>query len=155
MRIFNQDKTLELTEYDESKGYLREDFLDAPQESIEECVERMRKEGRNVFFYSHFWAEESGGHIARIDFPATEKILVFVPYTEEELYERETADLRKKRETECFAVVNRVKLWYDALSIAQLSELEEWYHAWLNVTETRVIPEIPDWVNNKIITEVI
>ncbi len=155
MRVFNEDKTLELTEYDLSKGYLREDFLAVPQESIEERVEKMREEGRNVFFYSHFWVEKSGNEIAEIDFTAPEKILVYIPYTEEELYEKETQELREKRAEICFPVVNRGKLWYDALSIEKLSELEAWYHAWLNATETREIPETPLWVNNKIITEVI
>lgn len=56
--------------------------------------------------------------------------------------------LRNLREIECFSILdNRSKLWYDNLSEEQLSELKEWYKAWLNVTETKVIPEKPSWLN--------
>lgn len=70
----------------------------------------------------------------------------------------ELNELRKRREEECFAVVNRGKLWYNTLTIEQEYELQEWYFAWLNVTETKLIPERPAWVDgqtNEIITEVI
>jgi len=54
--------------------------------------------------------------------------------------------LRQQRETECFAVINRGQLWYEGISIAQLLELRSWYKAWLNVTETLVVPERPSWL---------
>lgn len=57
---------------------------------------------------------------------------------------------RKQRETECFPIVNRGKLWYDCLSFEQLAELRKWYEDWLNVTETLVIPIKPKWLKNKI-----
>lgn len=56
------------------------------------------------------------------------------------------ADLRSRRETECFSVINRGQLWYEGVSLTQLLELREWYKAWLNVTETRVVPERPTWL---------
>lgn len=61
--------------------------------------------------------------------------------------------LRKLRAKECFPVVNRGKLWYDCLSIEQLSELNDWYFAWLNVTETKVIPTKPEWLDKKLSRE--
>ena len=66
------------------------------------------------------------------------------------LFER---NLRKRRETECFPIVNRGKLWYNKLSIAQLAELNQWYNDWLNVTETLVVPTAPKWLNEKLIEE--
>lgn len=61
--------------------------------------------------------------------------------------------LRNLRAKECFTVVNRGKLWYDCLSMEQLSELNDWYFAWLDVTETKVIPAKPEWLNKKLIRE--
>lgn len=56
--------------------------------------------------------------------------------------------LRARREKECFPIINRGKLWYNCLSIEQLSELNDWYFKWLDVTKTKIIPTKPDWLNN-------
>lgn len=58
--------------------------------------------------------------------------------------------LRDLRKVECFPIINRGKLWYDCLTPAQLGELKSWYWAWLNVTETLVIPVKPAWLNEKL-----
>ncbi len=55
-------------------------------------------------------------------------------------------ELRQRREKECFSVINRGQAWYNSLSSEQSAELQEWYQAWLNVTETKEIPEKPDWI---------
>ena len=60
---------------------------------------------------------------------------------------RETENIRKRRETECFPVINRGQLWYDTLSTAQLAELKTWYQSWLDGTNTLAIPEKPAWLN--------
>ncbi len=54
--------------------------------------------------------------------------------------------LRQQREQECFSVINRGSLWYDTLTEEQKEELKIWYKAWLDVTETRVIPEKLEWI---------
>lgn len=54
--------------------------------------------------------------------------------------------LRWQRERECFPVINRGELWYSKLTEEQLEELSEWYNAWLEVTETRIIPKKPSWL---------
>ena len=59
-------------------------------------------------------------------------------------------ELRSRRAEECFSVVNRGKLWYNCLTNEQLTELNDWYFAWLNVTETKVIPTRPKWLDNKL-----
>lgn len=48
---------------------------------------------------------------------------------------------------ECFAIINRGELWYNRLSESQKQELDDWYQAWLDVTETKVIPKKPEWLN--------
>ena len=59
-------------------------------------------------------------------------------------------ELRRRREQECFRIINRGKLWYNCLTSEQLFELNEWYFAWLDVTETKSIPKAPEWLNNKL-----
>lgn len=62
--------------------------------------------------------------------------------------ERELVDLRSQREKACFPYVNRGEMWYSRLSAEQKEELGAWYQAWLDVTDTRVIPEMPEWLAN-------
>ena len=69
------------------------------------------------------------------------------PVKPQELIDQELIeDLRQQREEECFSIINRGKLWYDNLTEEQLVELNTWYNAWLNVTETKIIPEKPSWI---------
>ena len=82
-----------------------------------------------------------------------EKKLVYVEQTEEEKQQEKEfevkkllARLRVKRERECFSVVNRGNAWYQKLTAEQSLELNEWYEAWLAVTETLTIPEKPNWI---------
>lgn len=67
---------------------------------------------------------------------------------ESDRQDEERASLRLRREKECFSVVNRGWIWYSTLTLSQWRELRTWYLAWLNVTETGVIPERPEWVDN-------
>lgn len=55
-------------------------------------------------------------------------------------------DLRTRREKECFSFINRGQLWYGMLTVKQIAELTAWYKAWLKVTETKVVPEKPSWL---------
>ena len=60
--------------------------------------------------------------------------------------ERKLAELRHKREKQCFPYINRGQLWYSKLTDEQKSELDAWYQAWLNVTDTMVVPDMPAWL---------
>ena len=82
--------------------------------------------------------------------------LFLVEYTKTDEYKEKAAlflaaaeinALRQKREVECFSVINRGELWYERLTDEQRKELEEWYQAWLDVTETKTEPNRPDWLN--------
>ena len=70
-----------------------------------------------------------------------------------EAYERHVTEetkeeYRQRREKECFSVVNRGWIWYSSLTLSQWRELRSWYLAWLNVTDTKVIPERPAWLDS-------
>ena len=55
-------------------------------------------------------------------------------------------EIRRRREKECFPVINRGQMWYDHLTEKQRSELDAWYEAWLDATETGAIPDKPEWL---------
>lgn len=60
--------------------------------------------------------------------------------------EIELYNLRTLRQTQCFSIINRGAPWYNRLTAGQKAELDTWYQSWLDVTETKVIPEKPQWV---------
>ena len=59
---------------------------------------------------------------------------------------RQLISLRAQREKICFPYINRGELWYSKLSTEHKDELSTWYQAWLDVTDTKVIPELPMWL---------
>lgn len=79
------------------------------------------------------------------------------PKTQSEIYEEELARikqknvdeknrLRSRRTSECFSIVNRGQLWYNRLTEEQIAELNVWYQSWLDVTDTLVVPDKPEWL---------
>ena len=69
------------------------------------------------------------------------------PAKPQELIDQELLEeLRQQREEECFSIINRGQVWYSTLTEEQLAELQTWYKAWLDVIETKVIPEKPRWI---------
>lgn len=60
--------------------------------------------------------------------------------------ERIADELRFKRQKACFSIINRGELWYSRLTADQKEELDAWYQAWLDVTDTKVLPEKPKWL---------
>lgn len=65
---------------------------------------------------------------------------------EESVKERQRAIIRYTRETDVFPIINRGGIWYDTLTEQEKSDLMEWYQAWLDATETLIIPEKPAWL---------
>ena len=66
-------------------------------------------------------------------------------FTQETLLTDE--NLKDLRQIECFNILdNRSQMWYNHLTTEQKQELETWYQAWLDITETKVIPEKPEWL---------
>lgn len=103
MRVFDETKTTELTEYDLSKGYLKADVLETEipeQEAVEEVshleVDREYPNGgRNL---KKVIDVEGKPYIAA--HTETENICIYIPYTEAELERiaanREIAELKAK-----------------------------------------------------------
>ena len=60
--------------------------------------------------------------------------------------QREMVFLRSQREKACFPYINRGSLWYSKLTAEQNEELSGWYQAWLDVTETKAVPDKPEWL---------
>lgn len=55
-------------------------------------------------------------------------------------------EFRLLRNVQCFSIINRGYLWYASLTAEQQDELNRWYQAWLDVTETLEIPQKPTWL---------
>ena len=146
MKVYNQDKTQILTEYDLDKGHLENDII---LKEILPAQEEIKEQGHyeTIREYSNGgkdvkWVVDVAGEQARPETPVYENIQVYIPYTEEEIIQQ----LRDKRQEECFAIINRGQLWYNNLTTTQLEELNTWYNAWLDVTETKIIPTKPTWL---------
>ena len=70
----------------------------------------------------------------------------FILSTNPKEVERELRVLREEREKECFSFINRGQMWYETLSYEQKQELRNWYIQWLDVTETKIVPDRPTWL---------
>ena len=55
-------------------------------------------------------------------------------------------ELRARRQSICFPIINRGQFWYDTLTKEQKEKLQVWYKAWLDVTETLTEPVKPEWL---------
>ncbi len=102
MRVFDETKTNELTEYDLKKGYLRADKIitpipEVPAITVEQKAEELTAEGKEVIeingnLYEVTAKYDVGRTVSRIrETPAVpahddvEEIAVYIPYTEDEL----------------------------------------------------------------------
>lgn len=100
MKVYNQDKTKILTEYDLKKGYLQADKLFVKHHKAVEAVEEKGhhetdKEypngGRDVK-----WVVDVPGVDAKEAYDEYEDIQVYIPYSEKELADFEIAELKAK-----------------------------------------------------------
>lgn len=176
MRIFNEEKTQELFYVDEERGYLRSDkILKEHHEAIpekviktaEEVKDELIAQGKEVNLRTdpdtnkqkwyvvtkiHYRDGARFGNDEDEVKPVTEEgkeawdeyedIQIYHPYTDEEYI----AYLRRERERICFPVINRGAAWYARLTPEQNAELQAWYDAWLDVTDTKIKPETPSWI---------
>lgn len=100
MRIFDETKTTELTEYDTKKGYLKNDKLFIAHH---EAVEAVEEQGH--YEVEHEYPNGGKDEVWVVDVPRVEAseewdeyedIMVYVPFTEKELAEREIEELKQK-----------------------------------------------------------
>ena len=145
MKIYNETKTEILENVDLEKGYLIKDKIATKTIPAQQEVQEQ--------FHYEYKVYPNGGKdrikVVDVEYqpakPETyeyEDIQVYKPFTEEEYIN----NLRAKRETECFPIINRGQLWYDTLNEQQKAELKQWYINWLDVTDTLVVPNKPNWL---------
>ena len=134
MRIFNEDKTVELFDCDLEKGYLKKDVIETDIPEQEEVVEEWHYEAIKEY--------PNGGKILEkvIDVEGKpyisahterEEIWVYIPYTVEELAkiaaEREIAELKQKlRDTDYQAI----KFAEGELSEDEYADMKAQRRAW-------------------------
>ena len=145
MKIYNETKTEVLENVDLEKGRLIKDKIATKTIPAQEEVQEQ--------YHYEYKVYPNGGNdrikVVDVEYqpvkPETyeyEDIQVYKPFTEEEYIN----NLRAKRETECFPIINRGQLWYDTLNEQQMNELKQWYINWLDVTDTLVVPNKPNWL---------
>lgn len=92
-----------------------------------------------------YWEENFGKDY---EIPSADIVAQFVYHedrAEAVLHAKQEA-LRIRRVSECFTIINRGDAWYALLTEEQRAELQTWYQAWLDVTETLVVPAKPEWI---------
>jgi DNA-directed RNA polymerase subunit L len=114
MRIFNQDKTIELTEYDLTLGYLQEDELvtitaeEASEDASSAEFDMVTEQDGKITTQIKSTVEYDGKNFIRT---TVEKILVYIEYTEAELHkmaaEARIAELEQMlKDTDYLAIKN-------------------------------------------------
>ena len=100
MRVFNENKTEELKEYDLEKGYLKADKLFV---KYHEVVTEVKEQGhyKTIAEYPNGgkdieWVVDVPAVQAKAAYDEYEKINVYIPYTEKQLAEREIAQIKAK-----------------------------------------------------------
>lgn len=174
MKIYNEEKTIELFNVDLEKGYTYEDTrLKEHHEAIpakiiktvEEQVAEYKAQGKEItvsddgktFYLTLAFFPKTGDMgadgrevepIEPITEPAKE---AWDEYEDILVYHPYTDEeykeyLRRERERVCFSVINRGEAWYARLTPEQNEELQTWYQAWLDAPETGIKPETPSWI---------
>lgn len=168
MRIFNENKTVELTEVDNKKGYLKEEKLFVAHHeaipfskgrTVQQIVEELKVQGVGIEIgygnkpYRIIKEYENGGFDteaiedepdieAKEAYDEYEDILVYVPYTPDELKERELTILRTQRKL----LLEAFDKWEKAVLRGREADdyiIMAWYKDLLDLKETAFanIPE--------------
>lgn len=138
MRIFDETKTIELKATEQLVGKLVEDILIINHPKIEEVKEVGHYEtiaeypngGKDVV-----WVVDVEGIPGREAYTEEEKILVFIPYTEEEIRENKIKELRSKRKT----LLEAFDKWEKAVLRGRELESDtimQWYQDILDLKES-------------------
>jgi hypothetical protein len=145
MRIFNEDKTVELLDCDLEKGYLKKDVIETDIPEQEEVVEEWHYEAIKEY--------PNGGKILEkvIDvegkpyIPAhteREEIWVYVPYTENELAkiaaEREISELKAKLRDTDYQAIKYAEGMYTLTEYAPIREQRQAWRDRINHLEETV-----------------
>lgn len=99
MKVYNEDKTKELQEYDLTKGHLESDVLTTHHEGVVgveeqghyETIAKYPNGGKDVA-----WIVDIPGVKSVEPYDTYEDILIYVPYTEQELVKQRISELKQK-----------------------------------------------------------
>lgn len=150
MRIFDETKTKELFEYDQTEGYLRPDKLvthheEVPEKIIKtakETADELKAEGKEIeeedgaYFLVLKTYPSGGKDVQRIEDDAEpkqdawdeeEEIAVFVPYTEKQKAEIEISQLKQKLFDSDYKAIKYAE---GQLSEEEYSPIKEERQAW-------------------------
>lgn len=150
MRIYNQDKTKELTqsEIDLSRGYLTADKLFIKHHEAIETVEEV-SHYETVKEYPNGGKDvkkviDTPGVEAREAYDEYEDIKVFVSYSDEEIEERKKAQLRARRKS----LLEAFDKWEKAVLRGReddSADIMAWYQSLLNLEESAFF-DVPERV---------
>lgn len=162
MKVYNQEKTQILTEYNLDIGRLKPDTIEINHPEVQAVEVQFHYETIKEYYNDD--GSVKGSDVKKIidvegvEYqPARTEVIdihVYIPYTPDELREINLNKLRDMRETECFSVINRGQLWYNKLTDWQREELGNWYQQWLDITDNyldgidinTIIPTKPSWL---------
>lgn len=145
MRIFNEDKTVELFDCDLEKGYLKKDVIETDIPEQEEVVEEWHYEAIKEY--------PNGGKILEkvIDVEGKpyisahterEEIWVYIPYTEDELAkiaaEREISELKQKLRDTDYQAIKYAEGMYTLTEYAPIREQRQAWRDRINHLEERI-----------------
>lgn len=63
--------------------------------------------------------------------------------------EQSKEELRERRESECFRIVDRAA-WFYSLSDERKAEILAWRQAWCDVTDSMEVPQVPVWLESEL-----
>ena len=143
MRLFNLDKTIELSDYDISKGYVMSDRLFVAHHNAREASEEVGhyevireypNGGRDVK-----WVVDKPAVAAREEYDEYEDILVFIPYTEEELAkmaaQREIGELKQKLRNTDYQAIKYAEGMLSAEEYAEMKAQRQFWRDRINELE--------------------
>lgn len=119
MRVFNENKTIELNDYDLSLGYTKEDKLINHIEAVEgveeqghyETIKEYPNGGKDVE-----WVIDVPKVEAVEEHDEVEDILIYIPYTEEEIkkqkLQKEMANLKQELAKTDYQAIKYAEGWY-------------------------------------------
>ena len=148
MKIYDETKSKILDNPDLTKGYLKDDTIvvriipaqaEVQEQSHIEVVKEYPNGGKDVKTVIDVPYQP-----AMPEREETEDIKVYIPYTDEELLEREKQQLRAWRE-KYFNIID-CAVWYDCLTDEEKQEVKAFRYALLDITETMTKPTIPNCV---------
>lgn len=151
MKIYNKEKTNILIEPNLDAGYLMEDTIVLRTVPAQEEV-------KEQFHYEVVKEYPNGGKevkkVVDVEYKPfipeheeKENIYVYIPYTLEELIDKQKQELRKWRQ-QIFEIID-CAVWYDMLTLNEKEEVKRFRLGLLDITKTLLKPEIPACVKER------